>query len=134
MSDTIGDGSYEDYLAHYGVKGMRWGKRNASSSSGNGGTPKQTSKERTAEIKAARKRIVERDANYRLATQQSQIGVTAKDRQKGRDKASKIVRELEESGDIDMAGKYTRGEKIAVGLLYGASAAFVADSVIRTLK
>lgn len=130
MSDTIGDGSYEDYLAHYGVRGMRWGKRGA----GNGGAPKQTSKERTAEIKAARKKIAEQVQRHDNATYQSLMGVTAKERQKGRDTASKILRELDESGLDKIASKYTRGEKIASALILGATGAMVVSTYVPTRR
>lgn len=49
---TLNSGmSYEDYLEHYGVKGMRWGRRRASSdssSSASDSTPKKAKKVKPA--------------------------------------------------------------------------------------
>lgn len=49
----------DNYLEHYGVKGMRWGKRSGSSSSGEGGEPKKSRKEVRAQIKSERKAVRE---------------------------------------------------------------------------
>lgn len=49
----------DNYLEHYGVKGMRWGKRSGSSSSGGGGEPKKSRKEARAQVKAERKAVQE---------------------------------------------------------------------------
>lgn len=49
----------DNYLEHYGVKGMRWGKRSGSSSSGGGGEPKKSRKEVRAQIKSERKAVQE---------------------------------------------------------------------------
>lgn len=52
MSDEV-----DTFLAHYGVKGMRWGVKKASGSSGgNGGAARPSRKELRGMNKAARKR------------------------------------------------------------------------------
>lgn len=129
MSDTIGDGSYEDYLAHYGVKGMRWGKRGAGGSSS--GTASAAPASKSQQIKAARKKIRDTANKHSRGEYDAQMGTTAKARQKGRENAAKALKELEKmqtDGTGKLAGKYTRGEKITVGLLYGVTGAIVVAS------
>lgn len=44
---------YEDYLAHYGVKGMKWGRRK----DGSAGSKRAAKKEAKAEVKTAKKEL-----------------------------------------------------------------------------
>lgn len=125
MSDTIGDGSYEDYLAHYGVKGMRWGKRSAGGSSS--GSPVSKSQQ----IKAARKKISDTANKHEQGEYDALMGTSPAARQKGRVSAQKALRDLEKmqtDGTGKLAGKYTTGEKIVTSLLWGTAGALVIAS------
>lgn len=111
---------HEDSLAHYGVPGMRWGKRRGSSdSSGSAGSakPLSKSKQRTQMIKDARNNL---DDSYNEANRAAQKYNSAKT-ERARKMAEKT---LEKASDVYMTNvarsmQKTRGEKIKNGIVTG---------------
>lgn len=126
---------HQNALMHYGVPGMKWGKRKART---NGtGAGKLKGAERTKAIKTARKDIVENAAKYHAGEHQSRLGVTAQDRRKGREQANKALKTLEKmerEGKGELANKMTRGEKVVSGLLWGATGAMIVGSAYSTSR
>lgn len=116
MSETT-----DDFLQHYGVRGMKWGKRNGSRSSGGGSGKK--SKPTTYDILAARQAQGARLRKLQEAEGDFYVARTAK----GQDKAEKIMRQREKdfftNPDAAMAAKMTKGEKVVTGIAYGMTAA-----------
>jgi hypothetical protein len=98
----------DEYLAHYGVKGMRWGKRSASSSDSSG-TPKKSRKELRVLDKAERARKnKEQDSKIEDARnnlhKEAQAYTTAK---KKYDVDRKVIgKEAAEKALIDANDKY----------------------------
>lgn len=130
MSDTIGDGSYEDYLAHYGVKGMRWGKRGAGRQAqrnepnsvrstlkavGGGGKPdgKRPAKATKDEIMAARARQNERYNKVVNAEHRYYASKTERGRKLAMTNYKKLENELINNDDIGIARQRTKGEKLS---------------------
>jgi hypothetical protein len=124
----------EEALAHFGVKGMKWGVRKPDDSGGGSGGPaKLKGKERTDAILNARVRQGARKYAYQNATAEFMVARTAK----GQDAAEKSMRKLEkefyEGEDFKLSKQYTTGEKwvggvswaalgaAAVGLLYASA-------------
>ena len=120
----------EDVIAHYGVKGMRWGVRR---------TPEQLAKrqvrdnkvtdkagnklkgaERTARIKEARGNVKKQE----LAVQKAQIEKAQATTKKGRDAANEVLkREYKKyvnHPDLADSLAQTRGQKAAFALATGA--------------
>jgi hypothetical protein len=118
----------EDFLSHYGVQGMKWGKRSGSKPSG-GGTGKN-GKVTSGDIHLARFKQEARLRKLQEAEGDFYVARTAK----GQDKAEKIMRKHEKAffnnPDAKMAARMTKGEKIITGLMYGLAAATVASAVV----
>lgn len=124
---VVPDNYAENVLAHYGVAGMRWGKRKGSSKESGSKKPKATSQE-----------ILEARYRQQLRLQKAQEAqgdfIVARTN-KGKDKAEKIMRQREKelfnNPDAEIANKMTKGEKWTTGVLAGLGAASVALSVLR---
>jgi len=114
--------STDDFLAHYGVPGMKWGKRS-------GGSRKETRQAKNAKIHGARRAQEARLRNLQEAEGDFYVART----NKGKDKAEKIMRKREKdfftNPDAKTAAKLTSGEKWAVGLTYGLLGASLASSI-----
>jgi hypothetical protein len=99
----------DDFLAHYGVKGMKWGKRKAARL------------ERNREILSARGRQVEREDKY----EQSVVDYFNAKTRSGKAKAERAMAENEKklinSPDAAMAAKLTSGEKWANGAAWASA-------------
>lgn len=117
----------DEFLAHYGVKGMRWGVRKRSEG---GGSSEPTRKERRAqknrEIVTARSRQAARERNFQEAQAEFIVART----NKGQDRAERMMRQMEREyythPDAATAQRMTSGEKWATGLTlvgFGLSAA-----------
>lgn len=146
----------DEFLAHYGVKGMRWGKRQSQASLDRQAGRKaqkearasirDTKSSRKAEKKAARKQA-DQDILDARARQEKRAGnlskkaalTYAQTTKKGQEAADAAYMRAERvylgGKDAQMAAKATRGEKVAGGLLVGAFAtALVAPIAIAMLE
>ena len=106
----------DNFLAHYGVKGMKWGKHASSAPT----SRKERRMKQDHEVLTARQRQQARARKYEEAQGDFFVARTAK----GQDKAEKIMRKMEKDyfthPDAATAQKLTSGEKRAVGIAYGA--------------
>lgn len=107
----------DDFLAHYGVPGMKWGKRKAVDSSSSAPKAPSAGKQRDMDIKAARARLNEGKGVVRKLINMDSFGKPLGGRR---------VLELNNKGnspeDIALASRMTRGQKaglaaVAVGTI-----------------
>ena len=108
----------EAVLAHYGVKGMQWGKRKATDDA-SGGSQSTSSKPSNDEVKTARSNLQRKALDYNVASREAK-----KSGPKGsvvRALAKEKVREMKvdflNDPDRITASYLTKGEKIIFGVL-----------------
>ena len=115
MTDLTAVEAGENFLEHYGVLGMKWGRTKAD---GNSAVPsraekKQANKDRNLDIKTARLNQVKRGRQYEEAQGDFYVSRT----NKGQDKTEKIMRDLERElytgSDAIKGAQWTSGEKKA---------------------
>lgn len=115
-----------DELKHYGKKGMKWGVRNEDPSGSSGGlSRKEKRAAKNAEIEEARDRqrmrAVELDKQaFRTYTANGQKATEAAVR-----KYDKMQAELLTNPDAATAAKMTSGEKAALAVNWGLTAAVI---------
>ena len=108
--------SKENHLEHFGKKGMRWGKRSASTSSGG---PKLRGRERSKAIQKARINTAINSRKAQMLEDRAIVSRTSKEAKYFQNKADRQYSKIEKTSDYQLAQKSTRGEKIASGLLLG---------------
>lgn len=124
--------STEDFLAHYGVKGMKWGRRKAEGSSDGGSSssakPKKPS---SADILEARKRhnarvmdIYDQDAKAAYAS-------TPEARKKATAKLRKMAREARASEDAKIGNKATAADKVVSYMVFGPLGGVVVNASMK---
>lgn len=106
----------EDFLAHYGKKGMKWGVRTAS-----------------AEVKAARKAGRAENAKN-LQARYTKTNADGKTVMKKRRTAATVVDLMATGGgytgiQIAKSAGFTRGQSAAIGMLSGPVGAMVASEI-----
>lgn len=123
--------SLDTALAHYGVKGMKWGQRKAESSSSSGKRPsrRQARKQRNADIRRARVATAVRQGKLEEGIIDLEFGDTKRVRANGARMIAKYSDQLANSPDTQTAQKLTTGEKWTLGL-GGAAMALSFASVI----
>lgn len=84
---------YEDYLAHYGVKGMKWGRRKSDSSGGDSKSSKKDSKRPTTSQDAKKAKGLQKSVDNKgvghLSNKELQDVITRMELQQKYDKLSK---------------------------------------------
>lgn len=129
--ESIGDIPMNE-LAHYGVKGMKWGVRR---------TPEQLGKRKpkkkkvtTKDISEARSRHNARlDSINRQVSRGNIIGTKAA-KTEAASQIRKIAKEALESGDISTASRLTKGEKVTNTLIGGPLGALTLYSAVKSNK
>lgn len=116
------DEDVEDFLAHYGVKGMKWGKRKAARAEA-----KAARKQRNEDIMNARARVASRQAKLDAALLDASYAQSPEIQKKANRLVTKYTSELVNNmDDLKTSEKLTTGEKWASGLAIGLSAVAIA--------
>lgn len=106
----------DDFLAHFGKKGMKWGSRN----------------ERNAAITDARRRQQIRTDNFYKADEKVWMAKTAKGKAAAEKMVEKAAKDLINNPDAEVAKLLTTGEKFALAV--GIAGAAVAVGSMVTAK
>jgi hypothetical protein len=109
----------DNYLEHFGKKGMKWGKRTAPSSSGE---PKLKGRARSKAIIEARINTANKSREAMLLEDRAVVSKTRKEADYFQKKADKKYATIEKTSEYQLAQKSTRGEKIASGILLASVA------------
>jgi hypothetical protein len=100
MSDT--DLTPEEWLAHYGVKGMKWGQRKAPTS---------------AEIHDARARTASRERELSRQVDRTNLAKPGREQAREAKKLNELTLDYLKSPDRATALRMTKGEKVMNGII-----------------
>ena len=108
-------------LAHYGVKGMQWGRRKADDSGGSGessGSAKKA-KPTTAEVKTARRNLQKQAMQYHEAKDWAKSNTTrgSAERVLANEKVASLKADYLNNPDRITALYLTKGEKAVMGVI-----------------
>lgn len=116
----------DDFLEHFGVKGMKWGQRKSESSGG--------SKPSSNDIKNARIRTNIRTSSLDSHATALSLANSKKEKQNQLDRIHKIAKDPKAQRDIDMAATATRGEKVSAFLIAGPIGNMVVNSQMKAAR
>ena len=120
----------DNYLEHFGKKGMKWGKRSAPNSSAE---PKLKGRARNKAIIEARKNVYGKSREASLLEDEAVVAKTKKEADYFQKKADKKYADLAKDPEYQLAQKATRGEKVASGIFLastGLSLAMIAGIAV----
>ena len=128
----------EKSIMHYGVPGMRWGKRGAAAKGGSGEPSKREAKkaaraERDKSIETARSNMQEKTKELDRAAAATYTAKTETGRRRAEAQYDRLERDFFESPDFQTSLQATRGEQIAnrinTGIIVGLSAAAIGINI-----
>lgn len=124
----------DDFLAHYGIKGMKWGHHKSQTTTS--GEPKQSRRQRRAANNSAIREARSRQSGRARAYEEAQAEFFVARTNKGQAKAEEIMRRMEKDffthPDATTAAKLTSGEKLATGLAYGSIGLTIVGMIARS--
>lgn len=112
----------DDFLEHYGVKGMRWGRRRTDAQLDAAKSKRKSSKPSSSDIKDARARQWNRLGQLDKAETAFFVSSTKKGKAEAQAMVTKLEAELYYGKDVATAAKMTKGEKWANGVAWGGLA------------
>jgi hypothetical protein len=104
-----------DFLLHYGVMGMKWGKHRAKASA--------------ADIRGARARLAVQRHDFHTAKKAAKQIKDKGQRQAALDKVGHMKTDFLKNPDRVAAARLTRGEKVAATILFGGLAPVAVTSM-----
>jgi|688.fasta_scaffold175418_2 hypothetical protein len=120
----------DNYLEHFGKKGMRWGKKSASNSSSEPkAEPKLKGRAKTKAIQQARMNTLIKAREAQLLEDSAVVAKNKKEFDYYKKAAEKKYKELANDTDYKLANKSTRGEKAVAALFLGTAAATLASTI-----
>lgn len=112
----------DDYIEHFGVKGMHWGSRKASTSSSGGSSKGKSSSEKIT-TRSSRKELRQIGKSSRMAIKQAAKAKTPQERKAAADKYQKdVIDKINQPGfkeKYKKANTLTKGEVVAHLVAFG---------------
>lgn len=102
-ASLVTEDDVQDFLGHYGVKGMRWGVR----------------KQRNADIKSARARLQKTGAKIDAQAKRGLSSTSNATKAKAAKEIRNLAKQAQKDPNLDKAMKLTTGEKAAHIVLFG---------------
>jgi len=109
----------DELLIHYGIKGMKWGRRKARDDGGSGKAAKPKKKITSDDIRESRAQHQARVAELIRADQRVRTATTKKGKDAALRQVEKMAKQIANTDDARIANKMTRGEKAAALFVAG---------------